>query len=168
MAKTAPITANVRSCDMAARIGGDEFAVILQSCSRDKGLAIARAICDEIGMHRVVHDSRELQIGASIGVVEFDGRWPAPAVVMQAADMACYAAKQAGRNRVELWHDRTGTLVSGLTGVMLPNRLAQSLDDEDVVLSVQRIVSLAQTSLSSAAKCWCAFPAPTGVSSARR
>ena len=54
---------------------------------------------------RFSHEGRRFRIGASIGLVPFDNRWATTAAILQAADTSCYAAKEAGRNRVHAWFD---------------------------------------------------------------
>ena len=95
----------LRARDTLARLGGDEFGVILQFCTLEQGQRVAQQICDRMDAYRFAHGDRHFRIGASIGLVPLDSRWPTAATAMQAADAACYAAKEAGRNRVHAWAD---------------------------------------------------------------
>ena len=94
------LSVKVRGSDLVARIGGDEFAVLLASCDRHHAAAIATKMCAAVAGYRLRHDGHELQVGASIGVVELDPSLPDMASVLAAADAACYEAKRAGRNGV--------------------------------------------------------------------
>lgn len=95
----------IRPDDTAARLGGDEFAVLLQRCPRVRAEEIARGILDAIERFELPWDGgRVLKAGASIGIAYTDaGEYDAGAV-LKAADSACYAAKNAGRGRIEVFH----------------------------------------------------------------
>lgn len=129
----------VRSRDTLARLGGDEFAVILEHCTSDKALRLAQQICDQMDDFRFIHDDRSFRIGASIGLVSLDQRWSEVTALMQAADTSCYAAKEAGRNRVHHWFD-TDQIVRARQGEMQwASRLEQAIDENRFVLYAQRI-----------------------------
>jgi len=92
----------LRSTDTAARVGGDEFVVMLPLCPAERAAQIAANILAAIQKLSLPWDGREFRVGASIGVAyteagEFDA-----ATVLRAADAACYTAKKNGRNRVEV------------------------------------------------------------------
>ncbi len=93
---------SVRSRDTLARLGGDEFGVILEHCSVEQAERVAQKICDQMEEFRFVHGGRRFRIGTSIGLVPLDPHWTSRDAAMQAADSACYAAKEAGRNRVHV------------------------------------------------------------------
>ncbi len=89
-----------RQVDAVARLGGDEFGVLLASCDIDGAIQVAqkmRAAVDALAMQ---WGDIALSVGASIGVVEVDATLHDAAAVLAAADGACYAAKQAGSDRV--------------------------------------------------------------------
>lgn len=95
----------IRSRDKLARLGGDEFGVLLEDCTLQQARRVADQLCERVDQYRFAHDERRFRVGASIGMVPVDGRWSAEAEIMQAADASCYAAKEAGRNRVHEWVD---------------------------------------------------------------
>ncbi|MFX7862297.1 diguanylate cyclase, partial [Acinetobacter baumannii] len=66
---------------------------------------VAQQICDHMEEFRFLHDGRRFRIGTSIGLVNFSAQWPGVEAILQAADTSCYAAKEAGRNRVHEWYD---------------------------------------------------------------
>ncbi len=132
----------VRSGDTLARLGGDEFAVILNHCSTEQAQRIAQQICNRFEELRFLHGERRFKIGASIGLVPLDRRWSSSAAVLQAADASCYAAKEAGRNRVHRWHDTDAAMLARESETQWASRLEQALDEGRFVLIAQRIVSL--------------------------
>jgi len=91
---------HLRKSDLAARFGGEEFAVILASTERAGALHLAEKVRGEIEKGRLVHDGARLGVTISIGVAVWpeDGR--EGAALVAAADRALYAAKEGGRNRV--------------------------------------------------------------------
>lgn len=94
------IRRNTRGVDTAARVGGDEFAAILEGCPKDRALEIAEQIRNDICNLRVEHEGAYYSVKASIGVsYGLVGEHTATSM-LKAADAACYAAKEDGRNRV--------------------------------------------------------------------
>jgi diguanylate cyclase (GGDEF)-like protein/PAS domain S-box-containing protein len=92
-----------RAQDFAARIGGDEFAILLADCSPTAAKQVAQKIVDAIaGIHFTWH-GRTCQIGASVGITAITSRSPRAPALLAEADVACYAAKSAGRNRVAIY-----------------------------------------------------------------
>ena len=129
----------VRSRDTLARLGGDEFGVILEHCTVDQAHRVAQDICDQMEEFRFIHDGRRFRIGTSIGLVPVDKRWANTALVLQAADTSCYAAKEAGRNRVHAWYDTDLAMQARKGEMQWASRLEQALDEDRFVLYAQRI-----------------------------
>ncbi len=134
---------SVRSRDTLARLGGDEFAAILEHCTAEQAQRAGQQICDHLEEFRFLHDGRRFSIRASIGLVPFDKRWPSTMASMQAADAACYAAKEAGRNRVHIWCDTDKAVRERHGEMQWATRLEQALDENHFELHAQRIVPLA-------------------------
>jgi diguanylate cyclase (GGDEF)-like protein/PAS domain S-box-containing protein len=129
----------VRTRDTLARLGGDEFGLLLEECTAYQARRVAELLCDRLENFRFVHDDRRFRVGASIGIVPLDDRWSTEAEVLQAADTACYAAKEAGRNRIHEWFD-TDTIVKARHGEMQwVTRLESALDEHRFRLYAQRI-----------------------------
>lgn len=133
---------SVRGRDTLARLGGDEFAVILEHCSAEQAQRVAHQICDRMDDFRFMHDDKRFRIGASIGLVPVDHRWGTTASVMQAADTSCYAAKEAGRNRVHAWFDTDQAMRARHGEMQWASRIEQALDENRFELHAQRIVAL--------------------------
>jgi diguanylate cyclase len=133
---------SMRSTDTVARLGGDEFGVILKHCPSDQAKRVAEQICERMSDFRFSHEDRRFRIGTSIGMVPVDGRWRSSAAVMQAADSACYAAKDAGRNRVHEWFDTDQTMRIRQGDMKWASRLEQALDEDRFVLFGQCIHAL--------------------------
>ena len=102
-----------RAHDTVARIGGDEFAVLLRGCDPRAAERIAASICDRVARHRIETGNAEaahgLSIGASIGIVAIDATFATVKDVLMAADEACYEAKRAGRGTVRTYRRSAGS-----------------------------------------------------------
>jgi diguanylate cyclase (GGDEF)-like protein/PAS domain S-box-containing protein len=132
----------VRASDTLARLGGDEFAIILDHCSAKQAFLLAQRICDRMESFRFTHEERRFRIGASIGLVPVDERWTTTEAIMQAADSSCYAAKEAGRNRVHCWFDSDRSMHARRGEMQWTERLEQALEENRFVLFAQRIQPL--------------------------
>jgi diguanylate cyclase (GGDEF)-like protein/PAS domain S-box-containing protein len=100
---TGLLQSRVRNGDTLARLGGDEFGILLASCPLDQALRVAEQLRQAIRDYRFIWQDGVLAVGASIGIVEITADTPTVASVMSAADVACYSAKDLGRNRVQLY-----------------------------------------------------------------
>jgi diguanylate cyclase (GGDEF)-like protein/PAS domain S-box-containing protein len=94
------LKSKIRWRDTLARLGGDEFGVLLESCTMDEALRTAEALRENIADYRFTWDDRTFRLGVSIGVVPITAATDDVASLLSAADSACAAAKDAGRNRV--------------------------------------------------------------------
>jgi diguanylate cyclase (GGDEF)-like protein/PAS domain S-box-containing protein len=95
-----------RTCrrqDFAARIGGDEFAVLLADCPVEAAVQVAEKIVRAIGAIQFSWDGRSYKIGASAGVTPIADDAHGPVELMSEADAACYVAKARGRGQVALY-----------------------------------------------------------------
>lgn len=89
-----------RGGDTAARVGGDEFAMLLDGCPKDRARVIAEHVREEIAALRVQHDGKYYSVCASIGIAHGRAGVHSADSMLKAADTACYAAKEEGRNRI--------------------------------------------------------------------
>jgi diguanylate cyclase (GGDEF)-like protein len=100
----------MRAGDDLARIGGDEFAVLLHGTDRDGATAFAERARRAVADFRFVDGGRVFTVGVSIGVVLLTAAHAEDlgAGALRAADAACYAAKDRGRNRVHVFEADDG------------------------------------------------------------
>jgi len=90
---------------LLCRIGGDEFGLLVDDASLNRVLQICDELIQLINLYRFRHDERQFRIGASIGITMFGKGYPELDVseIMVRADKACYAAKNLGRNRYQVY-----------------------------------------------------------------
>jgi len=93
----------IRERDALARLGGDEFGMVLEDAPLSYAMTIAQKLRQAIQAFRFSWRERPFRIGASIGIAAIDGHDLELGAVMSAADLACYAAKEGGRNRIHLY-----------------------------------------------------------------
>jgi diguanylate cyclase (GGDEF)-like protein/PAS domain S-box-containing protein len=129
----------VRSGDLLARLGGDEFGAILKHCRLDHAQRVAQQICERMEAFRFEHDGRRFRVGASIGLVPIERDWPDVATLLQAADTCCYAAKEAGRNRVHAWMNSDEAMLQRRDSMRWASRIESALDEDRFELWAQRI-----------------------------
>ncbi|WP_245748339.1 sensor domain-containing diguanylate cyclase [Vreelandella subterranea] len=100
----------VRRSDHVARQGGDEFGVLLPSCTLSQARKIAESLCQSVGEISVVHEGKEYSVTLSIGVTTFHEDDGSTDDAVARADAGSYAAKDNGRNGVVInLHDETDT-----------------------------------------------------------
>jgi diguanylate cyclase (GGDEF)-like protein/PAS domain S-box-containing protein len=91
-----------RPADTLARLGGDEFALLLEDTREEAAVGVARRLL-ELVSEPVSIAGRELALGASIGIVIHDDQSADGEDLVRHADVAMYAAKEAGRGRYEVF-----------------------------------------------------------------
>jgi diguanylate cyclase (GGDEF)-like protein len=94
------VTLYGRSCDLFARIGGDEFAVLLPGSDRESSLALAERVRQAVAELQIEVGGFAIPVTASFGVAMLADDDDDIGPTMSRADHALYAAKAAGRNRV--------------------------------------------------------------------
>jgi diguanylate cyclase (GGDEF)-like protein len=136
----------VRERDTLARLGGDEFGLLLESCTIDAALPIAEELLAMIRAFRFTHEDKTFNIGVSIGMVAITSETESVEKIMSAADAACYAAKDGGRNRIHLYEYDNVDLVRRRSEMQWVGHLTRALEEDRFLLFCQPIVPLAENS----------------------
>ena len=132
----------LRSGDIVARLGGDEFGILLENCELDQATLLADKIRQEIKEFRFVWEEKVFTIGVSIGVVGIDANTVDISKIMSSADLACYTAKDSGRNRVHVYQ-HSDELMSERHGEMhWTARITHAMEEGRFVLYRQPIISM--------------------------
>jgi len=132
----------VRETDILARLGGDEFGVLLHRCSLAQARRIAESLRETVRDFRFACDDHGFEIGVSVGLVAVTADSQSLAEVMSAADVACYAAKDAGRNRLHVYEPDDRELRRRQGEMRWVARLQKALDDDRFCLYYQPIVPI--------------------------
>jgi len=91
----------VRASDVVARLGGEEFAILLPGANLPEAMRLAHDLRDALRSDTVADGERELRVTASFGVAELHASGIRdPGMLLHQADVALYEAKGAGRDRV--------------------------------------------------------------------
>jgi diguanylate cyclase (GGDEF)-like protein/PAS domain S-box-containing protein len=141
----------VRDSDTVARVGGDEFAMLLAGCPLDKARQIADDVCLGVAEHKFAWQDRAFDIGVSIGMVEVGKDSGSAESVLAAADSACYVAKQQGRGRIHVYSTRDEVLARERGEIQWLQRLQHALKENEFELYVQPIIAIGGKSQSGPA-----------------
>jgi diguanylate cyclase (GGDEF)-like protein len=127
---------------LAARVSGDRFALYVGDATLDTAQGIAENLRDAISRLGFVAGARPVDVTASFGVARVsDGKRPLPHA-LAVAEIACKAAKDRGRNRVEIFEDSDHSIMRRFTDVTLVGTLREALALNRFRLDAQPIVAL--------------------------
>ena len=139
------LKSKIRWRDTLARLGGDEFGVLLESCTMEEALRSAENLRELISEFRFVWDERTFRLGVSVGVVPITPQTDDVASLLSAADSACAAAKDAGRNRVYNYQENDIDLMKRRKEMQWAARISNALDENRFELFRQTIQPLQAT-----------------------
>jgi diguanylate cyclase (GGDEF)-like protein/PAS domain S-box-containing protein len=142
----AVLQAKLRESDTLARMGGDEFGVLLEGCAVDRAQLIAADLLAAVRDHRFNWEGKIFAIGVSIGLVAVTADTASRAEVFSAADTACYSAKEQGRNRVCVYHSSDADMAQRRSEMGWAARLASALEEDRFVLYFQPYLALGKNS----------------------
>ena len=123
------LKSKIRWRDTVARLGGDEFGVLLESCSLEEAIRNAEALREAIRNYKFVWEERTFRLGASIGVVPISPENEDVAALLSAADSACAAAKESGRNRIYSFQENDIDLMRRRREMQWAARINNALED---------------------------------------
>ena len=130
----------LRQTDVLARVGGDEFAVLLPEADADEARNVSESIIKTLGQQVAVLGEQSIHVTASIGVASFDGL--SAAAVLAFADQAMYEAKQAGRNRAAIYTPSEGHREQVSARLAEAEMIRMALKEERFLLYCQPILDL--------------------------
>lgn len=130
----------LRRHDTLARLGGDEFGVLLEHCPPEQAVRIANELLGRIQNLRFVWEGTSFTLGVSIGVVFLDEHSENLSRVLSVADAACYAAKEAGRNRLHVYHEDDSTMLRRHGEMQWVSRISEAIEQGRFHLYYQPIV----------------------------
>ncbi|MGD8939599.1 MAG: EAL domain-containing protein [Gammaproteobacteria bacterium] len=133
----------VRDSDCLARIGGDEFGILLESCPPDRALQVAHNLLKVINDFRFEWKNTPYSVSASVGFVEINADTSGVDELLSNADMACYLAKDQGGNRIKVFAGEDDELSRKKGELQWISRLNQALEKKQFRLYEQAILPVA-------------------------
>ncbi|MEW5839337.1 MAG: EAL domain-containing protein [Pseudomonadota bacterium] len=130
---------SLRKSDVFARLGGDEFGVLLPDCPEERALSIAGHLREAVHDFRFVWQDKVFQVGVSIGLVMLNQSMYSVSEVLSAADVACYSAKEEGRNRVHVYRADDAAIVKRRAQMVVASSLREVMREDRFLLMLQEI-----------------------------
>lgn len=132
----------IRRSDTLARLGGDEFAILMEYCPLGQAEVVTDKIHQAVEQFQFHWDDKSFRIGVSIGLVIIDFNKGGSDIHLKQADMACFMAKQAGRNRTHIYREDDKALAQHHGEMNWVVRINKALEDNLFCLYTQVIVPL--------------------------
>ncbi|MDN7141057.1 EAL domain-containing protein [Pseudomonas sp. JQ170] len=138
----AVLQAGLRVGDTLARLGGDEFGILLENCPQEQAERIAESLRLAVQSLHFVWKGRPFMTTVSLGLVHISQAPTTLEASLRAADMACYMAKEKGRNRVQVYHPDDSELSMRFGEMAWIQRLHVALEENRFCLYAQEIAAL--------------------------
>lgn len=133
---------SLRKGDTVARLGGDEFGLFLQHCDVEQALEIANGLLEKVKEFRFAWEQSTFCVGVSMGLVAITDSSGTLSDLLRNADTACYAAKDAGGNRVHVYQNDDTQLLKRHGEMRWVARINDALDENRFRLFAQPILPL--------------------------
>ena len=137
------LSSRFRSTDVVARLGGDEFGVLVTAVGIEEARAAADDLLGTIRARPAMYGGMPFRITASIGVTAFQSDDVTASEVLVNADLAMYAAKAAGRDRVVVYTPDEARKARAMAKLTWSQRIQDALERDRFVLHLQPILELA-------------------------
>jgi len=132
----------IRERDTIARIGGDEFAILLEDCPMLIAERITESIRKDIEKMAFSYNGKAFNITVSAGIAPIDGSYNDISMLMNAADTACQYAKNEGRNNIHIINLKHGEFEAHVREVAWLDEINKALANNNFILYAQKIISL--------------------------
>lgn len=136
------LSEQIRSDDTLARLGGDEFGILLHGCDGYYARRVAEKLCQEASEFRFVWQNKPFSVSLSIGMVLIEKHYDNASELLSHADLACYAAKDRGRNNVQLYQSNDADMQQRQNDMHWTSRIQQALQSDSFCLWKQDMVAL--------------------------
>ncbi|HBC56760.1 MAG TPA: hypothetical protein DCZ03_06300, partial [Gammaproteobacteria bacterium] len=146
------IERELRQSDVVARIGGDEFAVLLMDCDEDAGVEIVEKIRQRIRNLNFKWESASIDCTSSVGLLMLDSCTPSVSAALSAVDTACSIAKEKGRNRIQHYHHDDKRLRRKRGDIEWVEKIRHALEEQRFKLYYQPIIPIQDKTKSERAE----------------
>lgn len=134
------LSLTIRHRDTLGRLGGDEFAVLMEHCSLDQAQRTATKVLETVSQFQFLWDNKSFRIGVSIGLIPITVKSSGVGELLKQADIACYAAKDAGRNRIHVFLQHDDDYIQQHHGEMdWVSKINHALEQDRFILYAQGI-----------------------------
>ncbi len=133
---------HMRSIDVLARLGGDEFSLLLVNTTIEHARVIAQELIDTIRSTTFKWRDQHFEIGLSIGLISVDKCSQDPAQMLTRAELACFTAKDHGRNKIHIYRKEDDELTRRHTEMMRAAGVTGALQEDRFRIYCQPIVAL--------------------------
>ena len=125
-----------------SRLAGDDFCMLLTHADNESAYEYARKIRENGKKLRYLHGDKSLQVTMSIGIAEFNQATGDDGSALTTARMACEAASDHGRDRIEVYNENNQSVIRRYDDMQLVAAIQQALDADEFRLFVQPIERL--------------------------
>lgn len=137
------LSSKMRQSDTLARIGGDEFALLLPGCQIEKAQKILEGVLNAVREFRFSYDERVFKVGLSVGLTQISPNQDLSlSELLGMADAACYEAKKDGGNRVYEHNFDDQYMQERNSQLEWVSRIHLALEEQRFVLYIQRMQCL--------------------------
>ncbi len=139
------LTSQIRETDTLARLGGDEFGILLDNCPIETATTIAENILTKINDFVFQWQSKSMDITTSIGLVGINNKSRNVSQVLSSADIACYTAKDLGRNRLHIYKEDDKELLRRHGEMQWVSRIRSAITNNEFELYRQNMMVLSES-----------------------
>ncbi len=136
------ISEDLPTTAVQSRYTGDDFCILLTKAGEDDAVTLAESIRTRCEKLRYLEGDTSLQITTSIGIAEFSNASDDVGQVLTSARLACEAAKEHGRNRIEVYDLNNQSMIRRYDDMNLVAEVQRNLDNDGFTLMAQPIVRL--------------------------
>ena len=140
------LKSELRESDFIARLGGDEFGVLLQGCSEDDAVRLATKLLHSVDKFHFSWEGTTFHVGVSIGVAAITSDTVSAHDILSLADVACYTAKDKGRNQIHIYQPNDQVLKRKRGDMLWASQIRDALKNNSFALYQQRIIPTNPTS----------------------
>ncbi|MDX2426275.1 MAG: EAL domain-containing protein [Cycloclasticus sp.] len=130
---------HLRSSDVLARVGGDEFCILLKNCPPDTAQKIAEKIRRYVDKFDFEWEDKVYDLGVSIGIIVLDETVMTYEEALKLADTSCYLAKEEGRNRIHFHTSADQAVLLRLQQNNIISQIQNALNTDRLVCYIQKI-----------------------------
>ena len=132
----------IREEDLVARLGGDEFGLLLHDCGQDQAQKMAERVRQALHEMHFKWEDKIFDVSGSIGLVMINRMSGSLSDLMSAADLACYAAKDSGRDMVHVYRVDDVEIAEKYRQMQWLPRIKEALKNNEFELALQSVTSL--------------------------